>query len=123
MKRLLQTAAFGTLMCALEIAPALAADQMDHGAMAGPALTCVPAASSNTASAVAKLDGHDVMLECKPTQMMMGEPKLIGKVAAKTGRTFGPNVDTLLTPGDIDAAWAKWTAEMLHMTGLHLGGA
>ncbi|GAC1417467.1 MAG: hypothetical protein NVSMB5_08270 [Candidatus Velthaea sp.] len=114
MKTIVRGFALGALLCATALAPAVAADQMRGNAMSGPALTCVPMATSDRASAVAKMDGHDVMLSCKPTEMMMGDKKMIGTVASKT-RAYGPNVDNLLTPGEIDAAWTKWTTELLHL--------
>jgi len=88
------------LLAPLGAAPAMAA---------APALTCHPAAAGDHPTAVAKMDGSSVMLVCVPTQMMMADHmKTIGKVAAKT-RAYGPNIDGLLTPGAIDAAWKAWT--------------
>jgi hypothetical protein len=107
MKRtvLLTLAAALAALAPLGAAPASAAD-----AMAAPALTCHPAAPGDHASAVAKMDGTSVLLVCVPTEMMMPDHmKMIGKVAAKT-RAYGPNIDGLLTPDAIDAAWKAWTA-------------
>jgi hypothetical protein len=79
-------------------------------------LICHPIAAGEKADAVAKMDGKDVMLMCEPSQMMMKATsmKKIGSVAAKT-RAYGPNIDGLLTPGQIDAAWKKWTDETFHI--------
>ena len=105
------------LLLGATLSPALAEDKMDHAmadhAVSGPLLTCVPAANADKAMIVAKMDEHDVPLQCKPAGAM-ADSKMVGKVALKT-RAYGPNVDNLLTPGEIDAAWTKWTAMLLHL--------
>ena len=80
--------------------------------MAGPhtPLECTAASASATMNATATVDGKTVALHCVPATMMMPhamQMKMIGHVAAKT-RSIGPNIDGLITPAQIDAAWAKW---------------
>lgn len=77
-------------------------------------LTCKALPSSSGANASVAMNEGTVMLLCRPAVVMM-EPKArlktIGRVAAKT-RAYGPNIDGLLTPAQIELAWKNWNDEL-----------
>jgi hypothetical protein len=113
MKSLVSISAALAVLAPLGALPASAADKMM--AAASPALTCHTAAAGEHVSAVAKVGGADVMLACVPTEMMMADHmKMVGKVAAKT-RAYGPNIDGLTTPSEVDSAWKRWNDAMFSM--------
>lgn len=112
MKSLATAAALAAALIGLA-APAFADDAM---AAPQPALACTPTTDMAKANAMATMGGKNVALVCTMSHAMMAhEMKMIGKVAAKT-RTFGPNIDGLLTPAQIDDAWKLWNDAVFHIT-------
>lgn len=73
-----------------------------------PRLICTVAPANTNANAIAKMSDKDVVLMCRPAPTASNrELKIIGSVTAKP-RPFGPNIDNLLTPQQVDDAWKAW---------------